>query len=153
MKELLAQLARSRILEERAVTARKEFEAKFRESPNFQLLLQQEKDMKMLRELSESELRRAAQAQYDTDLIKKPEVGGYEIKVTRVISISDEEAVREWCFTNFRPALKLDQKTFCDAAKDGNVPLGLFQANDEAKAFIKSDLSEFLEETTPLATT
>jgi hypothetical protein len=153
MKELLAQLARSRILEERAVTSRKEFEAKFRESPNFQMLLQQEKDMKMLRELSENELRRAAKDQYDTDLIKKPEVGGYVIKITRVISIRDEETVREWCFTNFRPALKLDQKTFCDAAKDGNVPSTLFKEDDEPKVNINSDLSEFLEKADPLVTT
>ena len=152
MKELLVKLARARYQEELATQSRKTFEARFRESPDFQLLLQIEAQTKAITALAENIVREAAQAQYDTDMIKKPDVGGYEIKTSSVVAIQDEQAAREWCFTNFRPALKLDVKSFEKAAKDGNIPAELALVYDEPKVFIKSCLDDFLkaEEADPL---
>jgi hypothetical protein len=62
------------------------------------------------------------------------------VKNFTVVTISDEAKAREWCLTNFRPALKLDAKTFEKAAKDGTVPADLATITKEARAQIATKL-------------
>jgi hypothetical protein len=62
------------------------------------------------------------------------------VKMFTVVSIPDESAAREWAFSNFRPALKLDAKTFEKAAKDGNIPAELATVSKEARAQIATKL-------------
>lgn len=52
----------------------------------------------------------------------------------------DVAAAREWCFTNFRPALKMDDKAFEKAAKDGNVPADIASVSQEYRAQIATKL-------------
>jgi len=60
--------------------------------------------------------------------------------------ILDENKAREWCFTNFRPALVLDTKVFVDAAKKKQVPEELVSVYSEYQATIAQDLSSYLKE-------
>jgi len=63
-----------------------------------------------------------------------------EIKIFLVVEPYDETVAREWCFTNFRPALKLDTSTFEKAAKDGNIPADLATVIEEPRAQIAKKL-------------
>jgi len=68
------------------------------------------------------------------------------VKEFTVVTIPDEMKAREWSFTNFRPALKLDAKVFEKAVKDGTVPAELATVATEARAQIATDLSKYLAE-------
>jgi len=63
-----------------------------------------------------------------------------KVKMFAVVTPYDKVAVREWCFSNFRPALVLDEKTFEKAVKDGNIPADLAQVVKEARAQIATKL-------------
>jgi len=145
MKELLARLAKARQFENICVLARKDALAEFEASEYYQALMvkaaEAQKDVNMFTE----QLKEEAISQYGVDLDMKPEHGGYEIKMSTNVNVVDEGKAREWCFQNFRPALKLDPKTFKDAVKDGNIPPELASVEVEPKVYIKSDLSKFLE--------
>lgn len=88
--------------------------------------------------LSEA-IRQESLSLYSVDGDKKPH-DAVQVKIFQVVSIPDENAAREWCFTNFRPALKLDAKTFEKAAKDGTVPEGLAVVTEEPRAQIAAKL-------------
>lgn len=66
---------------------------------------------------------------------------GVKVKKFKVVEIADENKAREWCFTNFRPALKLDTKAFEKASKDGNIPHELATVKDEYRAEIATKLA------------
>ena len=70
---------------------------------------------------------------------------GVQIKFFTVVSIPDEAKAREWCLSNFRPALKLDLKVFEKSAKDGTIPADLAKVEAEPRAQIATDLSEYLK--------
>jgi hypothetical protein len=145
MKELLTLLAKARQLEELTKLAKKDAVAEFEASPYFQALqVNHAEAVAKTNELTE-QLKQDGIAIYDLDGEKKPSHGGFEIKMSTSVSIPDETQAREWCFQNFRPALKLDAKTFKDAVKDGNIPPELGSVEVEPKVYIKSDLSKFLE--------
>ncbi len=91
----------------------------------------------------EESLRAAALESFALDGNKKPHPA-VTIKMFSSVKIANEESATEWCFANFRPALKLDAKIFEKAAKDGNVPSGLVVVGEEPKAQIATDLSEYV---------
>lgn len=62
------------------------------------------------------------------------------VKMFTVVSEYDKTAAREWCFSNFRPALALDAKTFEKAVKDGNIPVEIATAVKEPRAQIDTKL-------------
>ena len=66
------------------------------------------------------------------------------VKLFTVVKIVDDAKAREWCMTNFRPALKLDTKVFEKAAKDGTVPADLAVVEEDPRAQIATDLSKYL---------
>jgi hypothetical protein len=91
----------------------------------------------------EEAVRSAALESFRADGNKKPHPA-VSIKIFQTTKILDEDAAREWCFANFRPALKLDAKTFEKAAKDGNVPAELVTIGEDPRAQIATDLDEYL---------
>ena len=145
MKELLARLAKARQFENLCVLARKDALAEFEASEYYQTLMVQaaeaQKDVIMFTE----QLKEEAISKFGIDLDKKPEHGGYEIKMSTVVSLTNEPKLREWLFENFRPALKVDAKVVEKAAKDGTIPADFAEVKEEPKVYVKSDLSKFLE--------
>lgn len=87
----------------------------------------------------ENEIRSAAVNGYVSAGIKKPHPS-VTVKMFTTVAIPDEAAAREWCFINFRPALKFDAKTFEKAVKDGAVPAVLASTQDEPRAQIATKL-------------
>ena len=145
MIDLLKSLAKARRLEELTKLAKQDAVAEFEASPFFQALqVNYAEALAKTNELTE-QLRSDGMDIYNLDGEKKPSHGGFEIKMSTNVNILDEGKAREWCFQNFRPALKLDPKTFKDAVKDGNIPPELGSVEVEPKVYIKSDLSKFLE--------
>ena len=145
MKELLERLAKARQFENLCVLARKDALATFEASPFYQALLVQAADAQKDVILFTEQLKEEAISKYGVDLDKKPEHGGYEIKMSTVVEMTDDAGLREWLFSNFRPALKTDVKMVEKAAKDGNIPSQFVSVKDVPKVYIKSDLSSFLE--------
>ena len=62
------------------------------------------------------------------------------VKMFKVVEPYDDVAAREWCFLNFRPALRLDDKTFEKAAKDGSIPDELATVSEEPRVQIATKL-------------
>jgi len=87
----------------------------------------------------EAEIKDAALADYATTQDKHPR-SEIEIKLFKVVDILNDVAAREWCFLNFRPALKLDTKTFEKAAKDGSIPAELATVSEEPRVQIATRL-------------
>jgi hypothetical protein len=85
----------------------------------------------------ESGLRKQALALWKEDYELPPQLA---VKQFTVVEIPDPSQAREWCFNNFRPALKLDTKVFEKAAKDGSIPAELALVSKEARAQIATVL-------------
>ena len=145
MKELLERLAKARQFENLCVLARKDALATFEASPFYQALLAQAADAQKDVILFTEQLKEEAISKYGVDLDKKPEHGGYEIKMSTVVEMTDTSGLRDWLFDNFRPALQVDKKMVEKAAIDGNIPEKFVDIKKEPKVYIKSDLSSFLE--------
>jgi hypothetical protein len=147
MNELLKGLAKARQLEELTKKAKQDAVAEFEASPFFQALqFNHAEAVAKTLELTE-QLRSDGLDIYNLDGEKKPSHGGFEIKVGKKIVFNvDPNVIRDWCFDNFRPALKLDFKKVEDAAKSGDLPTDFSSVEDEPKVYIKTDLSKFLEE-------
>ena len=147
MIELLKGLAKARQFEELCKKAKQDAMAEFEASPFYQALqVNHAQAVAKTNELTE-QLRQDGLDIYNLDGEKKPSHGGFEIKTsTKVIFSFEEPVIREWCFDNFRPALKLDTKVVEKAAKDGNLPPNMASVSEEPKVFIKTDLSGFLKE-------
>ena len=146
MKELLARLAKARQFEDICVLARKDALAEFESGEYYQSLMVKAAEAQKDVILFSEQLKEEAISAYGVDLEKKPEHGGYEIKMSTKVTMNFEEPViREWCFANYRPALKLDMKLVEKAAKDGTLPVDFSSVSEEPKVYIKSDLSGFLE--------
>ena len=146
MKELLARLAKARQFENLCVLARKDALAEFEASEYYQTLMVQAAEAQKDVILFTEQLKEEAISKFGVDLDKKPEHGGYEIKMSTKVTMNFEEPViREWCFANYRPALKLDMKLVEKAAKDGTLPVDFSSVQEEPKVYIKSDLSKFIE--------
>ena len=146
MIDLLKSLAKARRLEELTKLAKQDAVAEFEASPFFQALqVNHAEAVAKTNELTE-QLKQDGIDIYNLDGEKKPEHGGYEIKMSTKVTMNFEEPViREWCFSNYRPALKLDMKLVEKAAKDGTLPVDFSSVSEEPKVYIKSDLSGFLE--------
>ena len=146
MIDTIKALAKARQFEELTKKAKQDAVAEFEASPFYQALMVQAADAQKDVIMFTEQLKEEAVSQYGVDLDKKPEHGGYEIKMSsKVIMHNEEPVIREWCFENFRPALKLDMKVVEKAAKDGNLPPDMSSVVEEPKVYVKSDLSGFLE--------
>ena len=145
MKELLERLAKARQFENLCVLARKQALADFEATDFYQTLMIQAADAQKDVILFTEQLKEEAISQYGADLDKKPEHGGYEIKMSTVVEMTDTSGLRDWLFDNFRPALQVDKKMVEKAAIDGNIPEKFVDIKKEPKVYIKSDLSSFLE--------
>lgn len=91
----------------------------------------------------DAQIREQAIADYLANQNKKPG-NGIEIKIFKVATILDPEHAREWCMTNFRPALKLDETMLRKTAIEGAIPSSVVSVTQEPRAQIATDLSEFV---------
>jgi len=57
-----------------------------------------------------------------------------------VVKITDPLKAKEWSIAHFTPALKLDEKVFEKAAKDGNIPADLATVEKETHIQIATQL-------------
>ena len=89
----------------------------------------------------EESIRTIAMTQYQVDENKHPHEN-IEIKVFPVAKLIKEKigGLKEWCFLNFRPALKLDTKVFEKATKDGSIPAELATVSEEPHVHIATKL-------------
>lgn len=133
----LNELAKARETAEALKLAKREMIENVQQSDDFMKLdnLSREGDA-LITEL-EASIRAAALALHENSCELPARV---TVKQFTVVTISDEAKAREWCMTNFRPALKLDAKTFEKAAKDGTVPADLATVTKEARAQIATKL-------------
>lgn len=86
----------------------------------------------------ENEIRTEAVAVYKAGVRQPHEK--VKIENHTIVKPYNEANAREWCFTNFRPALTLDTKTFEKAAKDGQIPSNIVETDTEPRAKIASKL-------------
>lgn len=63
-----------------------------------------------------------------------------KIEMHTIVKPYNEANAREWCFTNFRPALVLDTRSFEKAAKDGQIPANIAETDTEPRAKIATKL-------------
>ena len=91
----------------------------------------------------EQQVRIKATEQYLSDGIKKQT--GYEVKTIININIPDETKARDWCITNFTPALLLNKKIFETAVKNNTVPIDLATISEEPKVYIAMNLDKALK--------
>ena len=132
-------------LEQQAAQAKADMSAlleSVKESPAYAALFEALKAA----DTESGELREALKQEFSIrfgeDGNKKPHPA-IQIKEFDVVQILDKERAREWCLANFRPALKLDEKTFEKAAKDGTIPADLAMVSKEPRVQIASDLSDY----------
>jgi hypothetical protein len=137
--QLLEQLAAARYLVEEARAAMKEMVENVQQSDAYLA-------SESARKLGEDEIARITSEICDLALNSFADTGEkhphekVEVKVFKVVSPYDEKKAREWCLTDFRPALKLDKTTFEKAVKDGNIPAELAYFVDDIRVQIASKL-------------
>lgn len=114
------------------------------ESPEYKKLDELHKRTLEAEQIAADFLRNQALDQYKAESQKK--VGfGIEIKISKTARIVNESAMREWCLSNFTPALRLDTKLVEKAALSGNIPETMYQLSEEPKVMLPTDLSEYLD--------
>ena len=145
MDELIKELAQARAAAANAKENLKQLEAELLNNPVYIQLKETASEIADTVSQMEEHIKAEAKTQFALDGNKKPHAA-VTIKMFSTVSILHEPTAREWCFSNFRPALKLDTKTFENAVKDGNVPIDIATASEEPRAQIASDLSKYLAE-------
>lgn len=113
------------------------------ETPKYKGLDETVKTLARQLDETDADIRKIALDEYATYQNKKPG-NGIEIKVFKVATILDPDRAREWSLHNFTPALKLDESAFKKAAIAGTIPPTLATVEEEARAQIATDLSEYL---------
>lgn len=137
-------LAHARKLAAESAAKSKAMLEAFQNSPDYAEAKADATDAAALVERLENTLRAEALGKYEADQNKKGE--GYEIKTETSVEIPDTQAAINWCKANFTPALKLNESILKTAAKNGTIPPEIVTVTNNPKVYIKSDLSEFLEE-------
>ena len=137
LETMLAQLKDARNRKELAEATGKELLARFQETEAWQNSQASRAFASTEVDTLESEIRQVALSLYEENAELPKAV---TVKWFRAVKIASEEKAREWCFTNFRPALKLDNKTFEKAVKDGSIPVELATVSKEAHAQIATQL-------------
>jgi hypothetical protein len=134
-------IARIVVAENRAEMRR--LAAEFEASEGYRALQEKANKSANIIEITVAEINDISLSAFEMDGNKNP-WPVIAIKEFDVVTIPNDAAAREWCFTNFRPALKLDTRAFEKAAKDGNVPAELATVTKEPRVQIASDLSKYL---------
>jgi hypothetical protein len=141
-KQLIATLAQARENHDQAYSDLKVMEDIFHLSPEWLSATSNLEQAAANLSKADADFRQEALATYGIDHLNKADA--YEIKITKSITIPDENAAIAWCRTNFTPALALNKKVFETAVKAGSIPVDMGFALDVPKVFIKSDLREYI---------
>ena len=142
IKQVLEDLAYSRMIAEAAKDAKKRLEEEFWARPENQEILEATSHAVEVLAECESKARRVIAEAYDPENGKKFDGYGYR-EVTRV-TITNMQNAFQWCLKNFTPALAINTKIFERAAKEGNVPEHLASVETEIVVTIAQDLSAFV---------
>ena len=139
LDNLVKQLQLARNRQEVAKAERDTLLEQLQATPEWKEKYAAHEEVKTLVENLETDIKEMAVAEYKTSGNKKPHEA-VQIKLFSTVDILNEAAAREWCFLNFRPALKLDTNTFEKAAKDGSIPAELATVSEEPRAQIATKL-------------
>lgn len=141
---LIRDLAIARENKARVKDAMKAMQDELTSSPEYKSLIS------LLSETVQTEIecftivKEAAMTEYEKTGEKHPHEA-ITIKEYSRNEILDYEKAREWCFTNLRPALSLDEKAFIDMAKKGRIPEDLIKSYSEFLATVSQDLTKYLD--------
>ena len=141
LDNFVGQLANARKRYDEVKAQENDLMANFKETPAYkETVLLKEQASSEVASLEES-IRTIAMTQYQVDENKHPHEN-IEIKVFPVAKLIKEKigGLKEWCFLNFRPALKLDEAKCIDAAKKGDIPDEFFEAYLEPRVQIATKL-------------
>jgi len=139
----ISNLASMRVFAANVKAAKNDFETALLDNAEYKRLVESAKMFADKVAELEVEIKKAAGEVYAVDGNKNPHPA-IAIKIFSAVKILDESAAREWCFANFRPALKMDTRIFEKAVKDKSVPIELATVSDDPRAQIASDLGEHL---------
>jgi hypothetical protein len=70
------------------------------------------------------------------------------VKEFNLITLVNEDELREWLLDNFTPALVVDDKIVKDEAKKGNLPARFFTKESEARVQLSANLSAYQDAVT-----
>lgn len=143
MQNKFRQLAVARLSHEQAKAALDERVKQFYEQPEIAELKQAVDVAKTELDNADALVRGDLLTLYDADAIGK-KGDGYEVKISKVVTVPDAAKALDWCLSHFTPALKLDEKIFKAAVKTGTIPRNLATVEDEPKIYLDADLSCFL---------
>lgn len=112
-----------------------------KQTPAYQLADTSLKESEASMTALEESIRKLAISDFYIDGNKHPHPK-IEIKVFDVVELTRDKigALKEWCFANFRPALKLDETKCVEAAKKNDIPAEFFSAYSEPRAQIATKL-------------
>jgi len=139
MQDLIDKLKAARENADLVREAKQKMRDEFQANTEWLALEAKEYDAKELIARLEETICNEALTEFAFNGTKKPHEA-VTIKMFKTVTVADEAKAREWCFTNFRPALKLDTKAFESAVKDGNIPAELATVKDEPRAQIATKL-------------
>jgi len=142
LETLLAQLAEARKASAETREAQRRMLEVVKNMPEYQRADETINETNTLITQLESEIRSLTLMLYDEGETLPEQVA---VKWFTVVTQYDSQAARDWCFNNFRPALKLDNKMFEDAVKKNLVPHDLAISTKEARVQIATKLN-FCEE-------
>lgn len=137
LTSLLASLAKTRATLEELKAEKKALVDEFENSKNYL-------DLKSQIAVHEEFAETFSKFVRDGALKAKTLPQGVTVKTFKEALVLDGEAAREWCFENFKPAMKIDEKILKGAIKDGLVPASIGKVVEEKRAQIASDLSSYL---------
>ena len=138
-QELIDALAAARHATALADVERIKLVEAFEATPEYKAAMDALRNAKAEEARLDAEVRAEALAEYKANGTKNPHEK-VSIAIFTIVPAYNEAAAREWCFTNFRPALKLDTKTFEKAVTDGQIPDTIAQSDTEARVRIAKQL-------------
>lgn len=111
----------------------------FEESPAYKAVLETLAAAESEATRLDEEIRAEAIAEFKATGTKQPHEK-VSIALYSIVKPYNEAAAREWCFSNFRPALKLDTKAFEKAVTSGQIPESIAQSDSEPRVKIAKQL-------------
>ena len=140
INDYLKQLRDARIFLERSQAAKKAAVQEFENSEAYQNIKANLQDATDAVSILEMTIKNLAEDKFLQDNVKSQP--GYTVKTKSIITLLDTNKIKEWCFTNFRPALVLDTKAITDAAKNKQIPADFYSTDYINQVQISSNLDD-----------
>lgn len=137
--EKLQALAAAREAVELAKNEKYKMVLALEESPAYKAILEQIAAAESEASRLDEEIRTEAIAEFKATGTKQPHEK-VSIALYSIVKPYNEATAREWCFSNFRPALTLDKKSFEKAVTSGQIPDSIAQSDSEPRVKIAKQL-------------